>query len=64
MEEIGVAKTTTGGFLLLLAFAAGMYASAASLFGSHMLLVKALAALPALLGSAVLWAMWRNQQYS
>lgn len=63
MDNIGTAKTTLGGYALLLAFAAGMFAAAASLSTSTALLVKVLAAVPGLIGSAVLFALWQNQRF-
>lgn len=63
MEDIGTAKTTTGGYILLLAFAGGMLALAASLFAFSTVLIKALAAVPGLIGTAVLFALWQNQRF-
>ena len=64
MDQIGIAKTTAGGYFILLAIAAGLWAVAAALFVSSLVFSKVLAAVPALLGTAVLGALWRNQQYS
>ena len=63
MDKIGLAKTTASGYIILLASAAGLWAAAASLFASSLLLSKAFAAVPALVGTVVLGALWRNQQF-
>ena len=63
MENIGLAKTSVLGYLLVMTSAGGLFTAAASLFAASTLLVKALAVLPALIGIAVLGALFQNWRY-
>lgn len=63
MEDIGLAKTSTSGYAILLSLIAALSAAAYLLFISSPILSKILAVAPALLGAALVFALVRNLQY-
>ena len=63
MEDIGLAKTSTSGYAILLSLIAAFSAAAYLLFTSGPILSKVLAVAPALLGAALVFALVRNLQY-
>ena len=64
MDEIGLARTSLGGDVILLTVAAVFCTAAFRLLSTGTLWSKVVAAPPALLGVAILFALWLNQQFS
>ena len=64
MENIGLGRTTTSGYAMLLSLAAAFCGLAFKLLQAGTVQSKIIAAPPALLGVAVCFAMWLNIQFS
>ena len=63
MENIGLAKTSASGYVILLTLTAALSAAVYLLYSSGQLLSRILALAPALLGAAVVFALVRNLQF-
>ncbi len=64
MEDIGLGRTTTIGYAILLTLAAAFSIAAFQLLSAGTVWSKLVAAPPALLGTAICFGLWLNLQFS